>query len=42
MYVRYGQTEGAYEMIHFKNDYPANVIKNAKAFARALANQEQI
>ena len=26
-------------MIHFKDDYPAQVIKNAKAFARALANQ---
>jgi aminomethyltransferase len=28
-----------YEMIHFKDDYPAQVIKNAKAFARALADQ---
>jgi aminomethyltransferase len=29
----------AYEMIRFRNDYPKQVIANAKAFARALADQ---
>jgi aminomethyltransferase len=28
-----------YEMIHFRDDYPRQVIANAKAFARALADR---
>jgi len=28
-----------YEMLHYRDDYPAQVVRNAKAFARALSDQ---
>ena len=34
-----GLLGAAYEMISFRDDYPKQVIANAKAFARALADQ---
>jgi glycine/serine hydroxymethyltransferase len=34
-----GLLGAAYEMIHFRDDYPRQVIRNAKAFATALSDQ---
>jgi aminomethyltransferase len=34
-----GLLGAAYEMIRFRDDYPKQVVANAKAFARALADQ---
>ena len=34
-----GLLGATYEMIRFRDDYPRQVIANAKAFARALADQ---
>jgi aminomethyltransferase len=35
-----GLLGATYEMLHFRHEYPKRVIENAKAFARALADQD--
>jgi aminomethyltransferase len=37
-----GLLGATYEMLQFKNDYPRQVIANAKAFARALHDQDLV
>ena len=37
-----GLLGATYEMLQFKNDYPKQVIENAKAFAKALAARDLV